>query len=270
MTLNNKYIEYFKIGFKKSIEYKSYIIGTLITPIFMGFFFFFLWSYIFAAQSAGDQDFTIGGFTFEEMIIYLIIGLLINSAKSSDISNKISEVIKTGDISIFLCRPVNFVKALLFEGLGTKIIPLLMFTILLSIMTKIFGLPFPTGTILIIFLIYAILMLLFDIILYILIGGLSFWFIEIWGIKASIEQILWILSGRVLPLTLFPTIFQSILTFTPFLYLEFTFANIYLGKLEVIEALFAMGIFIFWILILLLFTRWIYKKGFSKLTSYGG
>ena len=113
-------------------------------------------------------------------------------------------------------------------------------------------------------------MLLFDIVLYVIIGGLAFWFVEIWGIKASIEQILWILSGRVLPLTLFPAWMQSFLAFTPFLYLEFTFASLYLGKLTVAEAFRAMGIFTFWIILLILLMRYLYKKGFNKLESFGG
>jgi len=277
---SQKYLEYFKIGFKKSVEYKSYLIGALTTPVFMGFFFYFIWSYIFevkyeAAIKAQDfagtfTEFTIGGFTFNEMLVYLIIGLLINTARSSDISNRISEVIKSGDIAIYLCRPVNFVKSLLFEGIGSKVINFFIFIILLIVMTNIFDLPYPKGGILTIFLIYAVLMILFDIILYVLIGGLSFWFVEIWGIRASIEQVLWILSGRVLPLSLFPVWMKTFMAFTPFMYLEYTFASIYLGKLSIEEALKAMGIFMVWIVLLVLLMRYLYKKGFRKLEAFGG
>jgi ABC-type uncharacterized transport system permease subunit len=54
------------------------------------------------------------------------------------------------------------------------------------------------------------------------------------------------------------------------MYLEYTFASIYLGKLSVNEALSAIGIFIFWIVLLFIFMRYLYKKGFRKLESYGG
>lgn len=274
-----KYTEYLKIGFKTSIEYKSYILGALITPAFMGFFFFFIWSYIFqvrfeAAVLEGFTgtlaQFTIGGFTFEQMMVYLLIGLLLNTARSSEISDSISQTIITGDVAIFLCRPVSFVKSLLFQGIGAKIVNLFMFIILLIIMTFLFNLPTPSIGIFGIFLLYAILMLLFDIIIYVLIGGLSFWFVEIWGIKASIEQILGILSGRVLPLSLFPQVMQSILAWTPFLYLEYTFARLYLGMLTVPEALHAMGIFCIWIFLLTLLMMYLYKKGFAKVSAFGG
>ena len=278
--MTNTYLEYFKIGFKKSIEYKSYIFGVLTTPLFMGFFFYYIWQYIYqikyeAAIKAGEfvgnlSQFTIGGFTFNEMLVYLIIGLLINASRSADISNRISEVIKSGDIATYLCRPVNFVKSLLFENMGGKVINLFVFIILLIIMTKLFSLPYPKGSIFIIFIFYALLMILFDIILYILIGGLSFWFVEIWGIRASIEQVLWILSGRVLPLSLFPIWAQTFISYTPFMYLEYTFARLYLGKLSIYEALHAMGIFVFWIFILSLLMILLYKKGFKKLEAYGG
>lgn len=269
--INNKYVEYFKIGFKKSIEYKSYLIGALTTPIFMGVFFYFIWSYIYEVKSrASDWTGSIGGFTFNEMIVYLIIGLLIQTAKSTEIANRISETIKSGNIAIFLCRPVNFVKSLLSDGMGEKVIPFATFTVLLVAMTNLFDLPYPSLGILGIFLVYGVLLVLFQIIIEIIIGGLAFWLTEIWGVKSSIQQILWILSGRALPLSLFPQMMQAFLAWTPFLYLEYTFASIYLGKLSAIEALRAMGIFTIWLFILIVLMRWIFAKGFKKLESFGG
>ncbi len=267
---SNKYLEYFKIGFKKSIEYKSYIIGVLTTPLFMGVFFYFIWSYIYAVKGGGDPNYMIGGFTFNEMLVYLIIGLLINASRNSVVSERISEVIKTGEIAIYLCRPVNFVKSIIADSIGSKVINLFTFLILMIAMTKLFSLPIPEPTIFAIFLVYAVLMILFDIILYVIIGGLAFWFIEIWGIRASIEQIIWILSGRTLPLSLFPVWMQSALAFTPFLYLEYTFARLYLGKIPISEAFMALGIFALWIILLSILMIWIFRKGFRKLESFGG
>ena len=276
----NKYLEYFKIGFRKSIEYKSYIIGTLVTPLFMGIFFYYIWEYIFqvkfdTAIKNGSfvgtlSNFTIGGFTFHEMIVYLVIGLLMNTAKAGDIADRISEVIKSGDIAIYLCRPVNFVKSLLADGFGSKILNIVVFFILLLVITKITGLPYPKISIFILFIVYGFFLIFFDIIVNVMIGGLSFWLTEIWGVKSSIQQILWILSGRALPLTLFPTWILSFMKWTPFFYLEFTFASIYLGKLTFGEAIRALSIFIIWITILIFFMRLLYRKGFIKLASFGG
>jgi ABC-2 type transport system permease protein len=217
VIFNNKYIEYFKIGFKKSIEYKSYLFGIFLSPFLIGFFYYFIWKFIFENKylnyvkegvfNGNFSSFTIGGFTFSEMIVYLIIGLLINSVRSQDLPREISQLIKSGDITIFLCRPVNFVKSVVFESFGSKFLRILIFMILLIFMTYFFNINYPKGFLLIIFLFYAIFMVLFDIFLYILIGGLSFWFVEIFGFQNSIEHILWILSGRALPLSLFPSWF---------------------------------------------------------------
>ncbi len=269
-NINNKYLEYFKQGFKKSIEYKSYLIGTLTTPFFMGVFFYFIWQYIYAVKGGGDPNYLIGGFTFKEMIVYLVIGLLINTARASEIADNISQTIKSGDIAIFLCRPVNFVKSLLADGFGGKIINIGVFFILLIIITKIAGLNFPPLAIFILFLFYGLLLIFFDIIVNVMIGGLAFWLTEIWGVKASIQQVLWILSGRALPLSLFPPWILTFMRWTPFFYLEYTFASIYLGKLTFEEALRAMGIFIIWIAILVFVMKWIFNRGFRKLASFGG
>lgn len=266
----NKYNEYFKIGFKKSIEYKSYIIGNLTTPFFMAIFFYFIWQYIYAIKGQGDASFLIGGFTFNEMMVYLIIGLLIQNAKSSDLADRISETIKTGNIAIFLCRPVNFVKSIVYDGLGEKVIPVSIFSFLLIGVTIFMDVTVPGIDILFLFFIYGILLIIFEIFIEISIGGLAFWLTEIWGVKSSIRQIFWVLSGRALPLSLFPTWFLSFVKFTPFYYLEYTFALIYLGKLSVEEILKAMSIFTAWIFLFFLIMRLIYKKGFTKLESFGG
>jgi len=204
------------------------------------------------------------------MLAYLFIILALNVFKNSNISESISGIVKSGDIAIYLCRPINFIKSLLFEEFGTKVINFFVFFILVFVMTFFLGLPYPTGSILGIFIIYGLLLIFFDIILYTIIGGLSFWLVEIWGVRASISQVLSILSGRILPLSLFPAWMQSFLAFTPFLYLEYTFASIYLGKLSIEEALRAMGIFVFWIILLLLLLKFVFNKGFRKLESFGG
>ncbi len=265
-----KYLEYFKIGFRKSVEYKSYLLSVFLTPVFMGVFFYFVWSYIYEVKGGGDPTYQIGGFTFTEILVYLIIGLLINVARSSEISQRVSETIKSGDISTYLCRPVNFVKSLLADSMGTKVIYLFSFLVLLSAMTYLVGLPYPSGTLLLLFVIYAIMYLIFDIIVYVIIGGLSFWFTEIWGIRNAIEQIWWILSGRILPLSLFPLWFVGIIKFTPFYYLEYTLASAYLGKLSIVEVLKALGIFGLWIVIFALIMILIYRKGFKKMEALGG
>ena len=262
---SKKYLEYFKIGFRTSIEYKSYILSILITPLFFGFFFYFIWGYIYDVKGE-----LIAGLTFNEMMVYLIIGLLINTTRNSEVSDKISQIIRSGDITTYLCRPVSFIKSLVFENFGNLLINFLMFLCLLIFITYFFGVAPPTGFMLIIFLFYGILMVFFNIMTYIIIGGLSFWFVEIWGIRASIEQIIWVLSGRILPLNLFPVWAQTFLAFTPFLYLEYTFAMLFLGKIDLMASLKAIIIFFFWNIFMILLMVLLYKKAYKKLQSFGG
>jgi len=275
-----KYFEYFKIGFKKSIEYKYMLLGDLFFSFFIGIFLYFIWKYIYLfrynnAISKGAfigsfADYTIGSFTFSEMMIYLIIGLLINILISLKLSRKISDVIKSGDIVNYLTRPVNFVKSLIFDSLGFVLIRLCIFFILLILLTYISGLDFPNFFVLILFIIYGFLLFFFYTVIDIIIGSLAFWLTEVWGIENSFNHIFWILSGRALPYSLFPSWFNIIIVWTPFMYLEYTFISIYLGKLSIEEILKAIGIFMIWISLLIFLMRWIYKKGFKKLVSFGG
>ncbi len=261
----NKYLKYFKIGFLKSIEYKSSILLTFVSPFVIAVFFYFVWGYLYSLSGG-----LIGGFTYKEMIFYLIFGLIIHAIRSSELAEKICEEVKSGDIAIYLCRPVSFVKSVFAEGFGERIIQIFMVLVALIVITLVADLPIPNIQTLGILVLYLILFIIFDIVLYSIIGAFSFWFTEIWGIRRAIEHIQLVLTGRILPLSLFPLWFSSILKFTPFYYMEYSFASIYLGKFTMIQALFGVGMLTLWILILLAVLFIVYKIGFKKLEALGG
>ena len=120
------------------------------------------------------------------------------------------------------------------------------------------------------FLVYAFLVLLFDLLIVFVIAGIGFWTVSTWGIYGAYNSIAWILSGRLLPISLYPVWLQETLRFTPFYYLEFTLASTYLGASGIQELIVAFGILSFWILALIMIIKLLYAKAYQKLAIFGG
>jgi ABC-2 type transport system permease protein len=260
-----KYLEYFKIGFRESVEYKWEIFGSILSSSISIIFFIFVWSIIFDLNKTNFLN----GFYFEEMVIYFIILYSFQILKISNLVYEFSEKIKKGDLVNYLAKPLNFIYSIFFKSLGTISIELLIYLVLMTglIIYSIKSLTFST---ILLFFIYSFCLFIFYILMKILISTLSFFLTEVWGLNEAIDQFIKIFSGKFFPLSFFPSWFINILMFTPFLYLEYQLTLIFLNKISFNEILFNLGILNFWNLILCFLIYLTYKSGVKKVNINGG
>jgi len=78
------------------------------------------------------------------------------------------------------------------------------------------------------------------------------------------------LSGQLIPITFFPETMGKILKILPFSYTSFYPIYIFLGKLSSKEIILALGVQIFWAVVLLLLMKKLYTKALIKLQVAGG
>lgn len=261
----NPYKRFFLLGFKKSIEYKANIINHISIPLIIIVAFYVIWEGIY--QKAGP---IIGGLTFEQMTVYFVVTTLMHGLNSEYITKQIDTLMSSGNIVNYMTRPINFLGALFFRNFGQNSVNILVKFILVLLISTIFVQFSPNKMHILLFLIYLPVFVLFNIALYSTIGLLSFWITKTWGISDLFEMIQWVLGGALLPLTLFPEAFQGILKLTPFYYLQFTAAQIYLSQITTAQALVSMAILIGWSLFLLVIAAFMIKKGMKKLEIFGG
>lgn len=264
-----KYSEYFKSGLRSSLEYKGRLVASFFGPFILIGLAFIVWKYIFLIKGGGAAGFEIGGFTFEEMVVYYVIVFLFDLCIPFGIFLTISSMIKEGDVTLYLSKPVSFPGSLLAKSIGDLFIKFIAFIILILIIIGI-SIGFPGLSRFILFLVYAVALFLFYVLEAIIVGGFAFWLTEVWGINAAVKQIEWVLGGKALPLSLFPAWFTNFAAFTPFMYLEYTLARIFIGNVAVAEGLRALGIFCVWILILSTILAFVYRRGFKKMETLGG
>ena len=101
-------------------------------------------------------------------------------------------------------------------------------------------------------------------------GLISFKITNMWGLSQIMQAITNLLSGALIPIAFFPKWAQSINSFLPFSSAIYTPSMIYLGKISGVDILFALGLQLFWAIVLMIISRKMWKVLIKGLTILGG
>ena len=260
-----KWNQSFKTSLSRNLTYKINFLLMMVIPVFVFFAIKYnLWHSIYTTNSYNS----IQGYSLDEMIKYqfwvLIFDLFV---KAHFFSQNISADIRWGKISSFLLYPFGFIPYQLSVFFSIKIIQLFIgaFSLLAAV---IFGwVPVPSLVALFQAVVFILMVSCFWFFTQLIIGFIAFWLEETWSINISVRFISAFLSGSIIPLDLFPDTMGKILLWTPFPYLTYIPARLLMG--ESIELGFSFFVLLVWILILLLFVQWIWKKGLRLYTGAG-
>ena len=261
-----KYLQIFKISFKES---RSTYINAMMSVISFGiiiFIFFHLWQYLFA----NNINTTISGYSFQQMIWYLITAEMIAFSMSGrHLVNGINSDIRSGKISYMLNKPFHYYLFCIFNNMGEVVFKLILILfIFIPFGILLVGIPFTK--ILTIFPIAFSLLLsgFLASALYSLVGLMAFW-------TEDANPFYWIISkltllfGVFFPPELFPDVIKNIIVYSPIY-------SIYSGTAKLManfewELFFTVTISqILYIALFIGFGLLIYKKGIKKVNINGG
>lgn len=210
--------------------------------------------------------------TFEEMLTFVIITYIASTLSSSSSGEKISKLIRNGDLSIFMTRPINLKLYFFFEDFGTHLYSVILFSIPACILLSItWGFVVPNNIYIVLL---TILMLINGIFLLFhyryLLGLVSFWLIEnpftSWGFQNS-ERIF---SGATVPIWLYPEWLATITQFLPFRYIIYEPIAFYLGKSHFESAGMIIVIQIVWMGVFFVLEKIVSARAMHKLVVQGG
>lgn len=223
-----KYLHVAKITWKSMIAYQG---DTWLGALFSGMrvlLGFLLWSAIFAGRSE------VGGFTLPMMITYSLMASMIGRLQNQDAAAwQLANEVREGQFSKYLAHPVSVIGYFLSAGLGRWSYLLLINLTALLAWSTVFSayLVLPVHPLDLLWLVVllplgALVMLLLnhDIAL------LSLKYTDISGMMILKGSIIEFFSGAMIPLNLFPAGLVAVLRFTPFYYVVFYPANLFLGR----------------------------------------
>jgi ABC-2 type transport system permease protein len=260
-----KYLKPMMLSFQAVFQYRMNVVLYMIFGLIPLVALILLWHSLFETQS------NIQGYTLEMMITYVIIAKLIELLLIPEMHWSINEEIQSGELSKYLIKPFSYFGYWFSNNLGNKIIHLLMSVIpiipIIFLNRDYFLLPTLKYTFLFILSIVGALILYYMI--YYLISLFSFYFVEISSFFFTVDIVLELLSGSLIPLEFLPAPLNTITQFLPFSYLIHFPVNVYLGNLSGTEIVNGLISQVIWSLVFYVLIRVLWKKGLNKYESVG-
>ena len=264
-----KYLQVMKMSWQEAIMYKANFFITSVVDVFRILAEVAFWGIYF--EATGKR--TIAGYDFSTMITYYILMFLIRTLMNTgNIGTKVAEDIKLGKLSQYLIKPINYFGYYYLKELSRKSLEIGV-TMLVFVPVFIFG-----STYMVInveafhMLVYPIVLMLAFTLSYflnIVISLSAFWLIEVTSIFFLKDITLDFLSGGIFPLDIIPKIILRVFNLLPFMYIIFSPIKIINKGVTNTELLLGMSAQVFWIIVLFLLAKFLWKKGIRHYSGTG-
>lgn len=255
-----------RIGFLNMLAYRArYYVGVL-TYLFNVAVYYFIWRAVFRHSP------TVVGLSLPQMITYVAVGWTIRSFYFNEIDRDIAAQVQEGRLAMNLIRPVDFQLVCIADAAGQSAFRAILFTLPIGIAI---GLLFPVqppvsvlaGAL---FVVSASLSFFLVAAINFAVGLVAIRTKSILGILRAKYLALELLSGLLIPTTLFPEPFRSILFASPFPHMNYTPAALYLGKATGAAAAKLLGLQAAWTVALLALGQFVWRKSRARITIQGG
>ena len=274
-----KYKPFLRAGAMDTMAYRFNILVWAVITVCQVACLVFLWLAVYRS-SEGGIDAVIHGFTYREMISYVVLTTVFGFVTfNNDTLWNINTDIKKGTIGNYLIKPISYRGKFAATSLGSLLMMTLMFgvplyTAALAVLGSLGFLPdltFPAFFAhLALFLLSGLCAsLLNDTIAYIF-GVLCFYTSSGWGLNSLKETLIAFLSGTLLPLAFFPAGLREAVSIMPFAGMSQNPILILMMKYDLAESLRATALTAAWIVMLELFAKLLFLHAIRKVTVQGG
>ena len=274
-----KYKPFLRAGAMDTMAYRFNILVWAAITVCEVACLVFLWLAVYRS-SEGGMDAEIHGFTYREMIAYVVLTTIFNFVTfNNDTLWNINTDIKKGTVGNYLIKPISYRGKFAATSLGS-----------LLTMTALFGLPFYTAALVTLgclgflpdlsfplffahlglFLLAGLCAsLLNDTISYIF-GVLCFYTSSGWGLNSLKTTLIAFLSGTLLPLAFFPAGLREVVNWMPFAGMSQNPILILMMKYDLAESLRAVALTAAWIIALEIFAKLLFSHAVRRITVQGG
>ncbi len=263
-----KYRHVFNVGLQSGIVYRwNFGMRATFSLVHLAFVFI-LWSAAFRGQD------TIGGFDLDQTLTYFISLLVLQffiGAFNEDY--QISEEIRNGLINQFLLKPINYFAYRFTLFLAARLVSGLLALVPVILALPLLGehLTFPDESWRLILGIPAAFMAAFiQFCIAYIFGLLTFWFLEIQSFVILSLAVETVLGGQIFPLDLLPATIFRISQFLPYYYQMYFPAAIFTGRLDQATAMEGLAIQAVWVVLLVAFAQFLWRRGLRRHTAVGG
>lgn len=219
----------------------------------------FMWQAIY--KFSGQE--TVAGIGQANMSLYLVIVNILTLVFSTEPIFRLSALIRSGNLSVMLLRPVNILMQGFFEYLGRSFPYLLIYMGVFWVVKPISNLLVGLGSLGLFLTIYVMFYMLVT-----LMGLSSFWLIQIWPMQPVFNACFFLLGGQLFPLQVLPKNFRWLL-YNPFSLAGNQLTMLSIGDMSEEEFFRSFLWALIWILLLGVLIHLFWKRGNLRYEGVG-
>jgi ABC-2 type transport system permease protein len=232
----------------------------------------FLLGSVFLWRTAYRGIDEVAGVTEPEMVTYAVVAVLMNACFVIRIDGTLFGKVRAGEIATDLIRPVNLVWYWLAEDVGRSLAAVTQFALpVLAIALAFVAPPLPADALaLALFLPSCALSFLVLWLLSALVGMTAFWVVDFGDVGTVKNSLVLALSGRLVPMWLFPDALAQVSRWLPFQYTFQAPLEIYIGRTPATEALSVLSVQAVWVVLFTLLVGLVWTRAQRRVFVQGG
>lgn len=255
-------------AFQSRLAYRNAVWAAAFGDLVFIFARIAIWMSVYGAAAGGSVD----GVTLPEMITYALLAGPLLYWDFSRLINEVGKAVQSGDVAVYLLKPLHYPIYLLASHIGHFLFELLLIVAPIALIVGLtYGLLPPASLFHgIAFLAFWALSFAMLFTLSTLAGLLAFWLMTVFALEWFLMSIMTLLSGGLVPLWFFPGWLAAIAGHLPFAWVSYYPAAVYLGKMPPAQTLLYFAIGVLWLAALLLCLAWLWGKARHRLVVQGG
>ncbi|MFO1458765.1 MAG: ABC-2 family transporter protein [Verrucomicrobiota bacterium] len=267
----SKYLHVFAVGIQNTLVYRVNFLFRAVFGLIPLTGTLYVWRTIYAGKTPGSL---IGDYTLQGMISYYLLVTIVDALTAvAEDDWQIAADIKEGAISQFLLKPMDYLTyrlCLYFSGRTVytvvAILPVVLFTLYLR---DSFVTPSSVGTA-VLFTASVVQAALLQFFLAYTMALLAFWVLDVSTFIFIQFAFEYICSGHLFPLDILPPAVARALQLTPYPYLCYFPAAVYLGRIQGSELVLGFAIQSAWVVVGYGLARWVWARGIRRYSAAGG
>lgn len=261
-----KYLSVFVIRFRSELQYVGAAVGGFLTQCFFGLLLIALYRALYEGKAEAVPISTTVTYVWLQQAFFRML---------FSTNDELSQKIITGSVAYDLCRPLDPYTFYFFENLASRLsgsllraVPMLIFALVLP---DGWNLSLPAGLpALLSFFLCLTLGLICTCAMGNLLSALVMVTLDTKGLSSILQMLIVTFSGNLMPLTLYPENWQSVVKLLPISQFLDTPIRLYTGVTPIRQLLSAAAVQTVWIFVLLLSGKYLWKRYQKKIVLQGG
>ena len=253
-------------AFTARLAYRNQVWSGLFGELVTTFAFVAVWTAAFAGAGSIDDV------TLPQMVTYVLIAGPLLHWDTTRFIRDLGDTIRSGDVTVYLLKPLHYPGLLLFNQLGNNAFEHLTITLPVAIIVAVTVGFLPPASLShgLLFVAFWIVSWFMMFLIAALTGLLAFWILTAFSLDWFLRGIMAVASGAIVPLWFMPPALASVLSYLPFAWVSYYPAAVYLGKLDPVAAVLHLGIGLLWLAILGRALTWLWAGARHRLIVQGG